>query len=397
MSASYPVQPEQSAVLPGPVAGPSLHVELSKRSARHAAARTASATQTASAQTASLTANYTLVSGQLQAGDRRFSDNTYFDSYTFVARSSGTVQIGIATSGYAPYMEVKAVGSTRAFAYTSSGTNRATLTFNVTAGRRYELRAGSVYVVQGRYNLGFDSRLGDIRNSAGQTVGQPQGPTPPPTSGSGFKITLNYTTPISAEVRQAFEQAAARWSRIIIGDVPDVRLSDGRIVDDILLNVSVPDIDGAGKILGQAGPTGFRQGSFLPYMGRMQFDRADLANLLREGSLQNVIFHEMAHTLGHGTIWRQKGLLRGEGTANPLFIGRAATAEASRLFGRNLIGVPVEQDGGPGTANSHWDEETFGNEILTGYLNTGRNPLSRFSIASFQDLGYQVSYAEAGR
>ena len=33
--------------------------------------------------------------------------------------------------------------------------------------------------------------------------------------------------------------------------------------------------------------------------------------------------------------------------------------------------IAVEQDGGSGTAGSHWDEETFNNELMTGYINDG--------------------------
>ena len=34
--------------------------------------------------------------------------------------------------------------------------------------------------------------------------------------------------------------------------------------------------------------------------------------------------------------------------------------------------IPVEADGGPGTAYGHWDEATFGNELMTGYINGGK-------------------------
>ena len=53
-------------------------------------------------------------------------------------------------------------------------------------------------------------------------------------------------------------------------------------------------------------------------------------------------------------------------------------------------GIPVEQDGGAGTAGSHWDEETFNNELMTGYINDGNNPFSAMSAASFGDLGYTI-------
>ena len=52
--------------------------------------------------------------------------------------------------------------------------------------------------------------------------------------------------------------------------------------------------------------------------------------------------------------------------------------------------IPVEQDGGSGTAGSHWDEETFGNELMTGYINEGQNYFTAMSAASFDDLGYVI-------
>jgi hypothetical protein len=45
-------------------------------------------------------------------------------------------------------------------------------------------------------------------------------------------------------------------------------------------------------------------------------------------------------------------------------------------------------NGGSGTAGSHWDEDTFGNELMTGYINTGENYFTKMSAASFADLGY---------
>ena len=50
----------------------------------------------------------------------------------------------------------------------------------------------------------------------------------------------------------------------------------------------------------------------------------------------------------------------------------------------------MEQDGGSGTAGSHWDEETFGNELMTGYINDGPNYFTAMSAASFKDLGYVI-------
>jgi len=56
--------------------------------------------------------------------------------------------------------------------------------------------------------------------------------------------------------------------------------------------------------------------------------------------------------------------------------------------------VPVEYDGGDGTACGHWDEDCLIDELMTGYA-TGTLPLSRITVGGLEDLGYQVNYAAA--
>jgi hypothetical protein len=41
--------------------------------------------------------------------------------------------------------------------------------------------------------------------------------------------------------------------------------------------------------------------------------------------------------------------------------------------------------------DSHWRDTVFGAELMTGFVNEGGNPMSRVTIASLQDLGYQVN------
>lgn len=61
-----------------------------------------------------------------------------------------------------------------------------------------------------------------------------------------------------------------------------------------------------------------------------------------------------------------------------------------------LTAVPVENQGGAGTAGGHWRETTFKTELMTGYLNSGVvNPLSRMSVGSLRGMGYAVNYAAA--
>jgi len=98
----------------------------------------------------------------------------------------------------------------------------------------------------------------------------------------------------------------------------------------------------------------------------------------------------MGHVIGIGTAWTDKGLLAGVGTTNPTFTGAAAEQEYGRLRGTGPMPVPVENTGGPGTANSHWRETVFRNELMTGFVGQIGNPLSRLTVASLQDLGYEV-------
>ncbi len=53
--------------------------------------------------------------------------------------------------------------------------------------------------------------------------------------------------------------------------------------------------------------------------------------------------------------------------------------------------VPVENTGGPGTRGGHWREAVFRNELMSGFIATPDNPISRMTVASLQDLGYDVN------
>lgn len=208
-------------------------------------------------------------------------------------------------------------------------------------------------------------------------------------SNSTFDIAVRYSGDPS--LKGFFTDAASRWSQVIVGDIPDFKLFR-RTIDDLAIFASVTSIDGAGGILGQAGPILFRSGSNLPALGIMQFDEADVADLVSEGQFDEVVLHEMGHVLGIGTIWEQLGLLSGGGGSDPRFTGANATAEYNNIFGTSASSVPVENTGGAGTRDGHWRESVFDNELMTGFLNQGQaNPLSRVTVASLADLGYQVN------
>ena len=60
-----------------------------------------------------------------------------------------------------------------------------------------------------------------------------------------------------------------------------------------------------------------------------------------------------------------------------------------------LPGAELEDDGGPGTAESHFEKRVFGNELMTGIVGSDVPVLSSFTLALCQDSGwYQVDYEQ---
>lgn len=118
----------------------------------------------------------------------------------------------------------------------------------------------------------------------------------------------------------------------------------------------------------------------------MFFDVADLAFLDELDLFEEVIVHEMGHVLGVGTLWNFNRTLREGSDFNPYFAGKQANVFWNAEGGEGKL--PIEGDFGPGTQFSHWDEETLNNELMTGFLNLGENPLSRITAGSIRDLGY---------
>ncbi|CAN0134456.1 unnamed protein product, partial [Phaeothamnion confervicola] len=57
----------------------------------------------------------------------------------------------------------------------------------------------------------------------------------------------------------------------------------------------------------------------------------------------------------------------------------------------------IENNYGPGTACSHWDEEQLKGELMTGVAQpeSPRMPLSVITIGAMADLGYAVDYGAA--
>lgn len=235
---------------------------------------------------------------------------------------------------------------------------------------------------------------------------------------SSYHVDVRFLTSMTANQQAAFDSAAAQWARVIFGDVTDVPgvstpaggppgtscqrpevPAVNETVDDVIIFAIVQTIDGEGQILGSAGPCLIRTGGDArSIMGIMRFDIEDLPNLEAQNLLRPVILHEMGHVLGLGTLWPAKGLITGAGGSDPFFTGAQARAAFDEIGGTGYTGggkVPVENTGGGGTRDAHWRESVFTNELMTGFINLGSNPMSIVTAAQFADLGYQVNLGAA--
>jgi len=159
----------------------------------------------------------------------------------------------------------------------------------------------------------------------------------PTAANAAFDIQLNFDSTVTAQQQAFFNTAAARWESIVVG----YRAANSTITS-LVIDASIPSIDGLGGTLGSAGPTqGRTEGGFTyATRGTMRFDSADVASLISSGDFGDVILHEMAHVMGFGTLWTNNGVYV---TNNGFFTGANAAATYRREYNQvAAAGVPVE-------------------------------------------------------
>lgn len=219
----------------------------------------------------------------------------------------------------------------------------------------------------------------------------------------GFQISLLFVDagfgPVPADVQQIARDAAQRWNRVIVGDLPGVTTvtPQGTIfIDDLELTVQMgllDDPDGTDPFaLANAAPTEYRTtGAQLPYAGITGLDPADATGpftVAARNYLLDTITHEMGHALAFGA-----GFLPFDPfVVGNTFTGANAVREYRQVFGNTATSVPLE----PGV-RGHWDEIVFNDELMSPEAEALgiREYISRVTIGALQDMGYTVNYAAA--
>lgn len=174
------------------------------------------------------------------------------------------------------------------------------------------------------------------------------------------------------------------------------------IIENITFYCTFQLIEMQSGILGGAMNTGFKRSGFVQ-LNTLYWNTA--RNTMRtdgNSSAYYILVHEMMHALGYGTTWNAH-IIDGK------YIGVNALREYRNTIGYDQIThVPIENDGGGGTAGYHLEEgeETstpyvdqmdhpgLDREIMTGWIESDNEPmvLSKITIGILDDIGYQVNY-----
>jgi hypothetical protein len=175
----------------------------------------------------------------------------------------------------------------------------------------------------------------------------------------------------------------------------------------MIIFANLQSLDGSGGLLGQGGTCGFGyrehgnvKTAYTTY-GFIRIDEVDATTLLGQGRLYYLILHELCHSMGIGSLWSHYDLIKDrrwngnvETTTNePTYKGVRGNAVYAAMGG---VGpVPLEQYGGRGTADQHWNDRVFGDELMTGWLTRGVSPISALTLAGLQDVGLTIDMTKA--
>ncbi len=226
----------------------------------------------------------------------------------------------------------------------------------------------------------------------------------------------------SAAEQQLFQDGIDFWDSVIDGHQDNVNRNFNLEVDSFN-QAANPD----GSItLGSAGPIGLTfsgvvagantsDGRYIIASGgRSRFNTNPAAGSVTASTIR----HEIGHTLGIGTLWEDNEVYNDgdTGTGNRTlaggivgqYAGANALAAYQAEFDAAATFIPIEQSGGPGTANGHWDESDdfgqtatgitdamgrdFRDELMTGYAapTEANTFLSETSRQSLVDIGFTL-------
>lgn len=249
-----------------------------------------------------------------------------------------------------------------------------------------------------------------------------------------YDVDLVFVNSGTGSQNEIVRQAAERWEEVIGLGVTDFDFSGDPqpagtcgtgspaaddVVDDIRIYVTIDSIDGPGdsegNIVGRATPCNWRIVIFedpatlqrdtihrAVIRGYILLDEYDVARMESAGLLRSVVTHEMAHVLGFGVLWGVHDRLRNPSVPDkpnqethfegPLTI---AAFDAAGGAGYTRPKVPVENSGLEGSADGHWRQSVFEDELMNPFIVGANPPMSAITLESLYEIGYEINLREA--
>lgn len=244
-------------------------------------------------------------------------------------------------------------------------------------------------------------------------------------SSSHFNVTIN--DPFNYNIESIVNDAIGKWDSLIV--------SLPAYVESMNVTIEIASLDA--NTLGSASPTAY----YYDNNGNSQFDSADTLRVtggsitfnesrivaMRDevrsngkSTLYYVVLHEFGHVLGIGVWWDHFGLstayVNDSGVSKKYYNGTHAVREyRNYMQNETLTGLPIEDDGGAGTAGGHPEEGNEGGvsldvrvidgqphggldkELMTGWADGSPDvlPLSRITLGFLEDMGFVVDYLGA--
>lgn len=208
-------------------------------------------------------------------------------------------------------------------------------------------------------------------------------------------------------IKPVLDRVIARWDEVVR---PCKRCKSYRIA----LHVSTQPLEK--NVLASTLVTKFlyleeyKFGNTFPMVGAIVLNATYLYGSMKEDQLYAVLLHEVGHVLGIGTVWNLPQspltLYREDERDKYYYTGIHALREYRSYYPTNdVVGIPIEDDGGEGTEGSHPEEDMnrviegephpgLEDELMTGWIQS-LTSLSRITLGFLEDIGYDVDYSKA--
>ena len=185
------------------------------------------------------------------------------------------------------------------------------------------------------------------------------------------------------------------WNHTLFGDNATGTLKDAGI--DLVIFGQFADL--GDSTLATASARAFQEGNVnagQPYMGVVKINKnIDYALPNSEIYFQSILVHEFTHILGFSkkffedyyhnikTKEDEDGVMR-------YYLNSSKVLEVAKSYFncQTIDGVELENQGGEGTAASHWEARILLGEYMNGYAYTEEQVISEFTLAVLEDSGY---------